>query len=322
MTKPSPLSLEAAKESLKDIQNLLDKPGVMGTELAVELIRVRDGLKASLGESSHLGLKEAINKQAFEEVYAIPPAERLGGVLERSERYDRVGPIKLPVLVNEILERRDDQVLIEANLHNFVAYYYAFFNGQGYFVITRNSDLDFEDPMVRVSSNCNWAFDFGSQRCECAWELELAKQALLTEQDGFVIFAMDQHGKSVPGGTLGHSLIYALGQDQNQDLVRAAYVGNNFELDYRDYGDVYHILRELGVASVRLMTNNPDRCDQFEAAGFAVKRTSIEVDYHKVFSEELGVKKERLNHMLKLPGFKPEDVTYYGLDPERVWNEE
>jgi GTP cyclohydrolase II len=255
--------------------------------------------------------KGANVKEQWGALYKNVPPQALERVLVRGDDFDRIGPIELPMLTPQ------------HGVVHFTLYYFGFYeSGESYFLITRSKDLQFTNPLVRVSSNCNWAFDLDSVRCECNWELQHAKAKLAVEPDadGLIIFALDQHGKSIPGGTRGHALIYALGQAQGQDLVREAYINNGFALDYRKYDDVNAILRAVGVRRMRLMTNNPERIEYFRAQGFETERESVEKPYEPHDAEELGVKKEKLGHMLDLPSFHKEDVRLYGLDPTRVFS--
>lgn len=249
-------------------------------------------------------------KEDWQKLYENVPDGLIEKVLLRTENYDRIGPIVLP------LKTRDHGIL------DFMIYYYGFYvSGESYFLITRSTALEFTNPLVRISSNCNWAFDLDSVRCDCDWEFQYSKARIAAQanHDGLIIFAIDHHGKSIPGGTRGHALIYALGQAQRQDLVHDAYLMNGFDLDYRKYDDVCIILRDLGIKRVRLLTNNPDRIERLTQCGFVAQREPIEKPYEKYDSEELGVKRERLSHYLTLESFNQDDVRIYGLDPSEVF---
>jgi GTP cyclohydrolase II len=250
-------------------------------------------------------------KKDWEHLYSIVGDSAVQEVLLRTETYDRIGPITLPLRT------------VGRGILDYTVYYYGFYaTGNSYFLITRSSELVFNFPLLRVSSNCNWAFDFDSVRCECDWEFQHAK-AKVSEQandDGLIIFAVDQHGKSVPGGTRGHALIYALGQAQRQDLVYDAYAKNGFEVDYRSYDEIFVILRAVGIDRIRLLTNNPERVEIFAQHGFNIQREAIEKPYEVYDSEELGVKRERLHHYLTLDRFSRDDIRIYGLDPERAFD--
>ena len=244
-------------------------------------------------------------------VYSHLPEKTRKKAIFMTKEFDRIGPIKLPL-----------EISCSNVVSDFFFYYFGFFESkQNYFLITKNENLKFSKPLIRISSNCNWAFDFGSKRCDCKWELEHAKELIHNKKnkDGLIIFCLDQHGKSVPGGAKGHSLIYYLGQTQKQDLVNDAYVTNGFKLDYRRYDDVVVLLKFLKIKKFELLTNNPERIGFFENHGFKVLRKPIEKPYEKFDSEELGVKKEKLGHLLKLKGFKKQDIKIYNLDPQKVF---
>ncbi len=249
-------------------------------------------------------------KREWSALYEIAPHTAVEKVVMRTDDYDRIGPIRLPLRT------------VGKGVVDFTIYYYGFYSsGESYYLITPASDLKFANPLVRISSNCNWAFDLDSVRCECDWEFQDAKVKVAEEpdRDGLIVFALDQHGKSIPGGTRGHALVYALGQAQQQNLVYDAYVKNGFALDYRRYDDICLILEAIGVRGMRLLTNNPERIEFFRTRGFDPMRVPIEKPYERYDSEELGVKRERLNHLLVLPEFIPEDIRIYGLDPTEAF---
>ncbi|MCX6223055.1 MAG: hypothetical protein NTZ69_18970 [Bacteroidia bacterium] len=253
-------------------------------------------------------------KTKWTELYSQIPEEILNKILLRTDTFDRIGPIELPL-----------RIFFKENQEptKFILYYYGFYkSGENYFLLTQKESLMFDNPIVRVSSNCNWAFDLRSMRCDCEWELEYAKKVVSEEsdQDGLIIFALDQHGKSITGGIRGHALIYALGQIQKQDLVYAAYKDNGFRIDYREYDEVISILKSLNINKMRFLSNNPEKIEAFTKSGFGVTRVPIEKPYDKNDSEELGVKKIKLGHHLNLENFNREDISIYGLDPSKVFN--
>lgn len=123
--------------------------------------------------------------------------------------------------------------------------------------IYRGDIQNSDNLLVRVSSNCQWAFYFESNYCDCKWQMEEAKRRVVEEGQGLIIFAHDQHGKGVP--IEDHWKIYAEGQRRGLELVVDAYEQIGFREYYREYDDVMGILQHYGVRSVRLLTNNPNR---------------------------------------------------------------
>ena|GEM_PF-2458869 len=244
-------------------------------------------------------------------IYRGRPATVMERVLWRSRKLERIGPINLPLAVAG-----------ESEPVRFTLYYFGSYeSGADYFVATPGELDRLENPLVRISSSCIWAFALGSVRCDCRWEFEESKRLAAQEPGGnaVLIYAASQNGKGVPGGLRGHALVYALGQACSDDLVYAAYRNNGFKIDYRSYDDVAEILRYLRIESLRLLTNNPDRVHSLRRLGLAVTPISLEKPYEVWDAEELGVKKTRLGHSLKLHGFDPEDIRRYGLDPLKVF---
>jgi len=251
-------------------------------------------------------------KQQWSELYSQIPVDVLNKILLRTDKFDRIGPIELPLTIFHD----------KKNPVKFILYYFGFYeSGENYFLLTQNELLNFNNPVTRISSNCNWAFDFGSMRCDCQWELEYSKKIVseTPDQNGLIIFCLDQHGKSIPGGVRGHALLYALGQIQKQDLVYGAYKLNGFKLDYRNYIEVQTILKSLKINDMRLLTNNPEKVSALKESGFGVERLSIEKPYEQHDAEELGVKKMKLGHYLNLENFNKNDIELYGLDPDKVF---
>lgn len=235
----------------------------------------------------------------------------VGSVVKRTKGFEQIGPIHLPLEVKGRPEPID-----------FAAYYFGSYDtGDDYLVLSPGSWSISPNPLVRISSNCIWAFALASVRCDCRWEFEEAKRLAVDEagHNALLIFAASQHGKSVPGGVRGHALIYSLGQAARQELVHDAYARNGFEVDYRSYGDIATILRQCGARSIRLLTNSPDRVRALEREGFEVDRVPLEKPYRAWDAEELGVKKVRLGHLLNLDGFDETHVRRYGLDPVDVF---
>lgn len=257
-------------------------------------------------------MENAEIKFNWQNLYSNIPQMVLDKILFQNDCFDRIGPIKLPL-----------RVFNDESPTTFILYYFGFYqSGENYFLLTQQESLKFANPVLRVSSNCNWAFDLSSMRCDCKWELEYSKKVISEElnKDGLIIFALDQHGKSIPGSIRGHALLYALGQIQAQDLVYGAYIKNGFKLDYRNYDEVIVIIKSLGIKKMRLLSNNPEKIEAFVNSGFEVERIPIEKPYEQNDAEELGVKKIKLGHHLNLESFDKNDIRIYGLDPNDVFN--
>ena len=149
-------------------------------------------------------------------------------------------------------------------------------------------------PLVRVHSQCLTGDVFGSHRCDCGDQLEEAL-TLITEDGAGVVVYMLQEGRGI--GLANKLRAYAL-QDTGQDTVEAN-ESLGFDADLRDYSVAAQILTDLGVERVRLLTNNPLKIQQLEAAELeVVERVPIELAVNPHTKEYLRVKKSKLGHML------------------------
>jgi 3,4-dihydroxy 2-butanone 4-phosphate synthase/GTP cyclohydrolase II len=146
---------------------------------------------------------------------------------------------------------------------------------------------------VRLHSQCLTGDVFGSERCDCGDQLRHAMELLAEEGKGVLIY-LNQEGRGI--GLANKIRAYAL-QDQGFDTVEAnLHLG--FKEDLRDYGIGAQILRDLRVARVRLLTNNPQKITGLEAYGVkVVERKPLEVPPHKGNIQYLRAKKEKLGHL-------------------------
>ncbi len=155
-----------------------------------------------------------------------------------------------------------------------------------------------EGPLVRIASACIWSHLFGSQHCDCGFQLEMAKTLISKEGTGLVIYCHDQHGKGI--GLRNHFLVYAEGQRKGRELVVDAYEQLGFKEDYRSYDDVARILRHLGITRCRLLTNNPGRISALEQKGIGVVRVPLAASMTPLNASELTVKRTRLGHLFEV----------------------
>jgi 3,4-dihydroxy 2-butanone 4-phosphate synthase / GTP cyclohydrolase II len=154
-----------------------------------------------------------------------------------------------------------------------------------------------KDVLVRVHSSCLTGDTLASLRCDCHDQLYTAMQKIQQEGCGVLLY-LNQEGRGI--GLANKIKAYAL-QDKGLDTVDA-----NIELglaaDERDYGVGIQILRDLGLTSVRLMTNNPKKVDAFVYEGFGLSvsgQVPIETDPNEYNLRYLETKRVRMGHTLK-----------------------
>ncbi len=151
-----------------------------------------------------------------------------------------------------------------------------------------------ESVLVRVHSECFTGDVLGSRRCDCGEQLDRA-MAMVAENGVGVVLYLRQEGRGI--GLLEKLRAYNL-QDKGFDTVDANLMLGH-EADGRDYSLAALMLQDLGVRSVRLMTNNPAKIDALEAAGIQVKeRVSLEVAANSDNAGYLMTKAQRMNHLL------------------------
>lgn len=162
-------------------------------------------------------------------------------------------------------------------------------------VLTGDLDSDGgEAVLCRIHSECLTGDIFGSLRCDCGPQLHEALRRIAREGRGIVLY-LRQEGRDI--GLTNKILAYEL-QEQGLDTVEA-----NLQLghpvDARTYDAARDILRDLGVKSLRLLTNNPEKVRAMEALGFPVReRIPIEIAPNASNREYLETKREKMGHLL------------------------
>lgn len=158
-------------------------------------------------------------------------------------------------------------------------------------------DIHADAPLVRVHSQCLTGDVFGSLRCDCRLQLELALSKIASAGAGILLYEQ-QEGRGI--GLMAKLRAYEL-QDHGLDTVEAN-VELGFAADCRAYELPAEVLKQLGVGAVRLITNNPDKVAALEAAGIrVVERISAEVETQDSFAAYLKTKQEKMGHLLEIP---------------------
>ena len=150
--------------------------------------------------------------------------------------------------------------------------------------------------LVRMHSECITGEAFGSKKCECGPQLDYALDAITKDPEGgVVIYLRGQEGRGI--GLLNKLKAYAL-QDQGMDTVEAN-LALGLPSEAREYGAAVSILRDLGIKTVRLMSNNPAKIDALEMAGISVTEyVPIIVGQEDENAGYLETKRDKMGHIL------------------------
>jgi 3,4-dihydroxy 2-butanone 4-phosphate synthase/GTP cyclohydrolase II len=171
-------------------------------------------------------------------------------------------------------------------------------DGGEHVALVLGSWLRHEPVLVRIHSECLTGDVFGSTRCDCGPQLDEAMARIAQARCGIVVYLRGHEGRGIGLAQKLHA--YRL-QDAGRDTVQAnADLG--FAADLRSYDSAAHILRELGVERVRLLTNNPRKLRALEACGLTVaEREPLVVAPTRDNARYLRAKQEKLGHLLDLP---------------------
>jgi 3,4-dihydroxy 2-butanone 4-phosphate synthase / GTP cyclohydrolase II len=198
----------------------------------------------------------------------------------------------------EKLIRRVSEARIPTDWGDFTCYVYeSLLDGEQHVAMVRGAVQGEDDVLVRVHSECLTGDIFGSLRCDCGIQLASAMQRIAAEEMGVLVYLRGHEGRGIG---LGHKIrAYSIQDVDGHDTVDA-----NIELglpvDSREYGIGSQILVDLGITTMRLMTNNPAKYGGLEGFGLEiVDRVPLEVAPNPENLTYLRTKRERMGHLIE-----------------------
>lgn len=198
----------------------------------------------------------------------------------------------------EKLVRRIAEVKMPTEWGKFKAIGYESIPDGGYHLALIKGEVDGkEDVLVRVHSECLTGDVFGSLRCDCGVQLRRALQMIDKEGQGVFLYMIGHEGRGIG---LPHKLRAYMLQEQGRDTVEAN-LDLGFPADARDYGIGAQILSDLGLTTMRLITNNPAKRVGLEGYGLRVaERVPLVIEPCEENYAYLKTKNDKLDHILEL----------------------
>ncbi|MDR2580696.1 MAG: 3,4-dihydroxy-2-butanone-4-phosphate synthase [Fibromonadaceae bacterium] len=199
-------------------------------------------------------------------------------------------------LATELLVERVAEPLVPTKHGNFKAIAYRNkINNEEYVVFTNlNAATKNKSVNVRIHSECLTGDIFHSLKCDCGEQLDYS-MSYIAKNGGVLIYARGQEGRGI--GLINKLRAYEL-QEQGLDTVEAN-IKLGFKPDQRNYAFIAHILKELDIKSVNLLTNNPRKIAGIELCGIKIaKRIPVEMKANEHNKKYLTAKKKRMGHLL------------------------
>jgi 3,4-dihydroxy 2-butanone 4-phosphate synthase/GTP cyclohydrolase II len=265
------------------------------TEAAVDLARMAGLYPAGV-------LAEVVNDDGT--MQRLPDLERFAG--EHGLVLVSIADLIRHRRQREKLVRRVAEARIPTRHGDFTAHVFAsLVDGAEHLAFVRGEVSGKPRVLVRVHSECLTGDVFGSLRCDCGEQLDEALARVAAEGEGVVVYLRGHEGRGIG---LGHKLrAYAL-QERGRDTVEAN-LELGFPADSREYGIGAQILVDLGITTMRLMTNNPSKYGGIEGYGLEITER---VPLHSAPNHEniayLRTKRDKLGHLLDIGADDPSSV--------------
>ncbi|MCB1015108.1 MAG: bifunctional 3,4-dihydroxy-2-butanone-4-phosphate synthase/GTP cyclohydrolase II [Acidimicrobiales bacterium] len=198
---------------------------------------------------------------------------------------------------NEKLVKRIAEARIPTEWGDFTCYgYESVLDGEQHVAMVRGAVQGEDNVLVRVHSECLTGDIFGSLRCDCGVQLDAAMARIAEEELGVLVYLRGHEGRGIG---IGHKLRAYTLQEAGHDTVDAN-VELGLPVDNREYGIGSQILVDLGITTMRLMTNNPAKYGGLEGFGLeVVERVPLESVPNPENINYLRTKRERMGHLLE-----------------------
>jgi 3,4-dihydroxy 2-butanone 4-phosphate synthase / GTP cyclohydrolase II len=257
------------------------------TEAAVDLAHLADLYPAGV-------LAEVVNDDGT--MARLPELERFAA--EHGLRLISIADLIRYRRHREKLVRRISEARIPTKYGEFTAYVFeSLLDGTEHMAFVRGEVAGKPNVLVRVHSECLTGDVFGSIRCDCGVQLDLALEHVALEDQGVIVYLRGHEGRGIG---LGHKLRAYTLQDQGRDTVEAN-VELGFPIDSREYGIGSQILVDLGISTMRLMTNNPAKYGGLEGYGLEiVERVPLRSHPTDENIAYLRAKQEKMGHLLEI----------------------